>query len=199
VREAKRTSVVSGFSRTVIPPEHPIDPAARSDFRLRAAECGRTRRSVMRKQVWGACIIAGILVSVSSAGVYGQAMKEKSLYDRLGGKKAITAVVDEFVSRVAADKRINEFFAQTASDEKRLKMFKGKLVDQICEASGGPCTYTGKDMKSAHIGMGIAGGDFDALVEDLVGALDTFKVGAHEKDQLLGALAPMKSDIVEKR
>lgn len=153
----------------------------------------------MRKPVWGAFIIAAILVSVSSAATYGQAMKEKSLYERLGGKKAITAVVDEFVSRVAADKRINAFFARTASDEKRLKTFKGKLVDQICEASGGPCKYTGKDMKSAHTGMGIGGSDFDALVEDLSAALDRFNVGAHEKDQLLGALAPMKTDIVEKR
>jgi hemoglobin len=53
-------------------------------------------------------------------------------------------------------------------------------------------------MKAAHMGLGISGGDFNALVEDLVGALDKFKVGQHEKDQLLGALGPMKSDIVEK-
>ena len=72
-------------------------------------------------------------------------------------------------------------------------------MDQICEASGGPCKYTGKDMKTAHMGMGIGGGDFDALVGDLVGALDHFKVPQHEKDQLLGALGPMKADIVEKK
>src|SRR5215813_15209256 len=126
------------------------------------------------------------------------AAKQKSLYDRLGGKKAITAVVDEFVGRVAADTRINSFFAKTAEDPKRLASFKKKLVDQICEASGGPCKYTGKDMKSAHAGMGISGGDFGALVEDLVGALDKFKVGEKEKNELLGALAPMKSQIVEK-
>jgi hemoglobin len=153
----------------------------------------------MRKSVWGVVVIAAILVGVSSAGMAGQPMKEKSLYDRLGGRKAITAVVDEFVSRVAADSRINTFFAATAADAKRLAGFKMKLVDQICEASGGPCKYKGKDMKTAHMGMGVAGADFDALVEDLVGALDKFMVGAHEKDQLLGALGPMKSDIVEKR
>jgi hemoglobin len=152
----------------------------------------------MRKCVLGVFVIAGLLVSVSSAPLVGQGMKEKPLYDRLGGKKAITAVVDEFVSRVAADARINKFFAQTAADPMRLKSFKGKLVDQICQASGGPCKYMGKDMKSAHMGMGVGGADFDALVEDLVGALDKFKVGAHEKDQLLGVLGPMKSDIVEK-
>src|SRR5579862_3462494 len=124
--------------------------------------------------------------------------KDKTLYERLGGKKAITAVVDEFVGRVAMDTRINSYFAKTAGDPKRLATFKMKLVDQICMASGGPCKYTGKDMKSAHAGMGITSPDFDALVQDLVGALDKFKVGEKEKNDLLGALGPMKSDIVTK-
>jgi len=141
-------------------------------------------------------MIAALIWGVPTASLYGQT-KEKSLYDRLGGKKAITAVVDEFVGRVAADTRINGFFGPTASDPKRLAMFSGNLVDQICEASGGPCKYKGKDMKSAHAGMNISSANFDALVQDLVGALDKFKVGQHEKDQLLGALGPMKSDIVE--
>jgi hemoglobin len=153
----------------------------------------------MRKQILGVVVIAGLMLSVSSASLFGQAaMPEKSLYERLGKKKAITAVVDEFVGRVAADTRINAFFGATASDPKRLKMFKGNLVDQICQASGGPCKYKGKDMKTAHMGMGISTANFNALVEDLVGALDKFKVGQHEKDQLLGALGPMKGDIVEK-
>jgi hemoglobin len=124
--------------------------------------------------------------------------KQKSLYSRLGGKKAITAVVDEFVNNVAADDRINKFFADTAKDPKRLAAFKGKLVDQICQASGGPCKYKGKDMKTAHAGMGVSEADFNALVEDLVKALDKFNVGQPEKDELLGALGPMKGDIVEK-
>ena len=151
----------------------------------------------MKKSVLGVFVIAGLLVGVSSAPALGQ-MKEKSLYDRLGKKKAISSVVDEFVSRVAGDARINRMFASTAGDPARLKKFKSHLVDQICEASGGPCKYSGKSMKAAHMGMGISGNDFGALVEDLVGALDKFKVGQHEKDQLLGALGPMKSDIVEK-
>ncbi len=137
-----------------------------------------------------ACLLMG-LASVTPAA-------EKTLYARLGGKKAITAVVDEFVGRVAADNRINHFFKDTASDPKRLAKFKKNLIDQICEASGGPCKYKGKDMKTAHAGMGVGDGDFTALVEDLVGALDKFNVGATEKDQLLGALGPMKKDIVEK-
>ena len=155
----------------------------------------------MKNSIWGIFVIAAVLAAVSSAPLIGQGSvtKEKSLYSRLGGKKAIVAVVDEFVSRVAADARINAFFAATAANPARLKAFKGKLVDQICMASGGPCKYTGKTMKAAHAGMGVSGADFDALVGDLVGALDKFKVGSHEKDQLLGALGPMKTDIVEKK
>jgi hemoglobin len=127
------------------------------------------------------------------------ATKAKSLYDRLGGKKSITAVVDEFVARCAADKRINAFFAKTAANPAQLKKFKANLVDQISEASGcTTCKYKGKSMKEAHKGMGISGADFNALVEDLVGALDKFKVPEKEKGELLGALGPMKSDIVEK-
>jgi hemoglobin len=123
---------------------------------------------------------------------------DKSLYERLGGKKSITAVVDEFVGRVAMDARINHYFGAAAADPVRMKLFKANLVDQICQASGGPCKYTGKDMKSAHAGMGITAADFNALVEDLTGALDKFKVKDKEKGELLGALAPMKSDIVTK-
>src|SRR5581483_10768462 len=143
-----------------------------------------------------AVVCLAMIVSVPLSAV-ARTGHEKSLYDRLGGKKAITAVVDEFVSRVAADDRINKFFAQAASDPARLASFKMKLVDQICQATGGPCKYTGKDMKTAHEGMGISDEDFGALVEDLEGALDKFNVPDKEKQELLGMLAPMKGDIVE--
>ena len=144
----------------------------------------------------GLAAVVAVALLTSPAGAQ---TAEKSLYERLGGKPAITAVVDEFVARVAADTRINKYFAAAAADPARLAAFKGKLVDQICEASGGPCKYTGRDMKSAHMGMGVTGADFDALVQDLVGALDKFKVGTREKEQLLGALGPMRGDIVERR
>jgi hemoglobin len=124
------------------------------------------------------------------------AMAKKSLYSRLGGKKAITAVVDEFVGIVANDGRINKFFADTAKDPKRLAKFKGALVDQICQGTGGPCKYKGKDMTTAHKGMGITDADFGALVEDLVAALNKFNVPEAEKNELLGILGPMKPQIV---
>lgn len=133
----------------------------------------------------------GIVLAAPSAEA---TLHKKSLYHRLGGKAAITAVVDDFVGNVAKDKRINAFFADT--DIPRLKR---QLVDQICEASGGPCKYKGKSMKAAHRGMGVADRHFDALVQDLAKSLAKFKVGAREQKELLGALAPMRKDIVEKK
>src|ERR687883_670543 len=94
-----------------------------------------------------------------------------SLYERLGGNDAITSVVDSFVDRCASDDRINRKFERT--DIPRLRKM---LVDQVCEATGGPCTYSGRDMKETHAGMGVTAGEFGALVEDLVATLDQFDV-----------------------
>jgi hemoglobin len=114
-----------------------------------------------------------------------------TLYERLGRLDAITAVVDSFVARCADDDRINRKFERT--DIARLKKM---LVDQVCEAAGGPCTYTGRSMPETHDGMGVTAGEFDALVEDLVATLDEFDVPKAEQDELLGLLA-MREAIVE--
>jgi hemoglobin len=74
---------------------------------------------------------------------------------------------------------------------------KKMLVDQVCEAAGGPCTYTGRTMKETHDGMGVTAGEFDALVEDLIATLDEFGVPKAEQDELLGLLGPMRGEIVE--
>jgi len=103
------------------------------------------------------------------------------------------AVVDQFVANVAADGRINKHFANANLDH-----LKTQLVSQLGQASGGPQQYTGRDMKTVHAGMGIDPPAFDALIEDLVAALDQFKVGEKEKGEILAILQPMKADIVEK-
>jgi hemoglobin len=115
-----------------------------------------------------------------------------SLYERLGGLDAITAVVDSFVARCAGDDRINAKFART--DVPRLTKM---LVDQVCDAAGGPCTYTGRDMRTTHDGMGVTAGEFDALVADLVATLGELGVPEAEQAELLGLLAPLRGDIVE--
>ena len=116
---------------------------------------------------------------------------KKTLYERLGGAAALTAVVDDFVANVAADQKINHFFAKTD-----IPTFKKNLTDQLCSATGGGCTYAGKDMKTAHAGMHIRSRDFNALVQDLGMALNKFKVPAQEQHELVAILAPLKGDIV---
>jgi hemoglobin len=116
----------------------------------------------------------------------------KSLYDRLGGVDAIKAVVKDFVEeRVAKDNRINARFLNTD-----IPKLEGLLTDQICAATGGPCTYSGRSMKETHAGMHITEAEFTALVEDLKASLDKFNVGKTEQDELIGALAKMHDDIV---
>jgi truncated hemoglobin YjbI/pimeloyl-ACP methyl ester carboxylesterase len=116
----------------------------------------------------------------------------KSLYDRLGGLDAINAAVDSWVARVAGDDRINRKFERT--DIPRLKK---EVVDQLCEATGGPCTYTGRSMPDTHAGMKTTAGEFDAVMQDLGAVLDEFKVPKTEQDELVDLLMPMRGDIVE--
>lgn len=146
----------------------------------------------MRKNVILIALVAvAILASALLVNVKPVAAQD-SLYTRLGGNAAITAVVDEFLANVVADARINKFFANV--DAARLRTL---LIEQIGAATGGPEVYTGRDMKTTHAGMGITDADFNALVEDLVKALDKFSVPEKEKTELLTALAGLKGDIVE--
>lgn len=115
----------------------------------------------------------------------------KKLFDRLGGQAAIEKVIDDFIKIVVADARINEFFK--SADAGNLKK---QLVDQVCNATGGPCEYKGKDMKTAHTGLKITDAHFDALVEDLVKALKDNKVADADIKELGDALGGMRKEIV---
>jgi hemoglobin len=139
--------------------------------------------------------IATVAVAVAATWTLSSAPSfaaERSLYERLGGQGAIQAVVTKFIGNVGADKRINSYFATTD-----LKNLNKLLVEQVCMVTGGPCSYSGRDMKTAHKGMKVTTAAFNSLVEDLVSALDTFNVPKKEKDELIGILATLKGDIVE--
>jgi hemoglobin len=114
-----------------------------------------------------------------------------SLYERLGSLPAIEAVVEDFVANVDSDPRINAFFAQ--SHKPKMKRW---LAEFFCVSTGGPCTYSGRPMKSGHRDMAINEAHFNALVEDLVKSLDKFRVPVREKQELLTLLVGLKSDIV---
>ena len=140
---------------------------------------------------WRAAIGSVTAAALLAAGCAGGMGEKKSLYNRLGGKPAIQAVVDDFIVNVAGDARVNQRLAGAS-----IPKLKTNLVDQICELSGGPCKYTGQSMRAAHSGMKSTDAEFDAVVDDLVKSLDKLKVPAPEKDELLSALGRMKKDIV---
>jgi hemoglobin len=116
----------------------------------------------------------------------------KSLYDRLGGLDMINALTESWVARVGGDDRANGKFART--DIPRLMK---EVTDQLCEATGGPCTYTGRSMAETHRGMQTTAGEFDVVMQHLDAALDELNVPGAEQAELVGLLMPMRDDIVE--
>ncbi len=118
------------------------------------------------------------------------------LYKRLGDYDAIAAVVDDFIGRMVKDPQLAKFFVGHSTDT--LHHIRQLVVDQLCAATGGPCIYIGRDMKTSHAGLGITDNDWQAAVNHLVGTLDQFKVPAKEKEEVLNALSGLKKDIVEK-
>jgi hemoglobin len=121
---------------------------------------------------------------------------QPTLYKRLGGYDAIAAVTDDFLGRLSTDPQFTKFFAGHSTDS--IKRIRQHVVDFLCFGTGGPCVYTGRDMKSSHAGLGITEADWNASVKDLVATLDKFNVPAKEKDDVLAAVGGLKKDIVDK-
>jgi hemoglobin len=122
------------------------------------------------------------------------AQQPRTLYQRLGGYDAITAVVGDFADRLFADQKLASFFgSMSTSTQTRFKQLNTLLV---CNATGGPCTYLGRSMPESHAGIGIANADFDAVAAHLVATLDKFKVPAAEKAELLAIIGGLRPSIV---
>ena len=132
----------------------------------------------------------------TSAPAAPQAQAEKSLYQRLGGYDALAAVSDDFIQRLASDKRLSRFVAGLSVDSQ--KKLRQHLVDFLCEKTGGPCIYIGRDMKTSHTGLQITEDDWKAGGEALVATLDKFKVPQKEKDEVVAFVMSLRGDIVNR-
>lgn len=141
-----------------------------------------------------ATLTACVLLPATTTPVTAQG--EKSLYQRVGGYDALALVVDDFIGRLVSDKQFDKFFAGFSVDSK--KRIRQHILDQFCAATGGPCVYMGRDMKTTHGGLGITEADWNAAVKHLTASIDKFKVPQKEKDELLAFVATLKKDIVEK-
>ena len=125
-----------------------------------------------------------------------QMAAQDSLYKRLGGYDALAAVTDDFIGRLATDPKLGRFFVGLSTDSKiRVRQH---VVDFLCVATGGPCKYTGRDMTTAHTGLGITEEDWTISVKALGATLDKFRVPAREQGEVISAIAGLKSQIVGK-
>ena len=144
------------------------------------------------KTVMSMCIALFLIASTATA----QQMATESLYKRLGGYDAIAAVTDDFLGRLVGDPSLAKFFTGHSADSKQ--RIRQHVVDFLCGATGGPCVYKGRDMKTSHAGLGITKAEWNASVQHLVATLDKFKVPPKEKTDLLAAASALEKDIVEK-
>lgn len=149
---------------------------------------------MIRRYVAATLLCVMVLGTLAACATMGDQASSPSLYKRLGGREGIAVVVDDFVSNVVGDARVNSRFK--GLQPVAVFKFKSNLSDQICDATGGPCSYVGRDMKTTHQGMKITNVEWDATVENLVKALDKHKVPAKEKQELINVLAPLKAQIV---
>jgi hemoglobin len=140
-------------------------------------------------------LVLSLLLTMSATAF--AASQEKSLYERVGGYNALAAVVDDFIGRLISDKQFEKFFIGQSTDSK--KRIRQHILDQFCAATGGPCVYTGREMKTSHAGLGITNAEWDAAAKHLVASLDKFKVPEKEKGELLAFVTGLKKDIVEKQ
>jgi len=122
------------------------------------------------------------------------AQSQPTLYQRLGGYDAIAAVTDDFITHLATDPPLGRFFTGLSTDSK-IKV-RQHVVDFLCVATGGPCKYTGRDMRTAHTGLNISEADWNTSVKCLMGTLDKFKVPEKEKAEVLNAVGGLKAEIV---
>ena len=122
-------------------------------------------------------------------------MSKTTLYERLGGYDAISAVASDLLSRLQADLQLGRFWEHRGEDG--VKREKQLLIDFLCSSAGGPLYYTGRDMKTTHKGMKISESDWSAFLRHLNATLDVFQVPQGERDEVVAFVQSTKSEIVE--
>lgn len=137
---------------------------------------------------------ASIAPAYAAAPPAAAAAADSTLYKRLGGYDALAAVTDDFLGRLATDPQLGRFFKGLSTDSQ--KRVRQHVIDFLCNATGGPCAYVGRDMKTAHTGLNITEEDWNSSVKALVATLDKFKVPDREKNEVLTAISGLKGDIV---
>lgn len=140
-------------------------------------------------------LFLGLWISTTGSPPAKAQEKPTTLYQRLGGYDAIAALVDDFVGRLSSDPKFARFFQGSSADSRKRR--RQLLVEQLCEAAGGSCYYTGRSMKASHQGLGITGADWDLMLKHLTASFDKLRVRPQERKAVLDIFASTKGDIVE--
>ena len=143
--------------------------------------------AALAARILACTLLASITTGVAQA-------RGATLYEQMGGESKMRAVAEEFTRVLLADDRTNFTFAETD-----LKKFTQFIFEQFCNLSGGPCQYTGRDMKTAHAKLNVDDAMFNALTEDLYIAFEHVGVPYRLQNKLIVLLAPMQRDIVKPR
>jgi len=144
------------------------------------------------KRILGRAVVAALLLAaVLALGAPAGVAADDTLYRAFGERDGLVKIVADATDRWVADDRIKDTF-----DNINLDRFKKLLVDQLCELTGGPCKYTGRNMYEAHKGLHLNQAEFNALVEDLQLAMDKYDIPFSTQNRLLAMLAPMERDSV---
>ncbi len=156
------------------------------------------RRTLIR--LMAAAMAMVVMAVLSAQAIHAQEKPTpvvKPLYERLGGVYSIATVVDDFIERLLVNNILN---ANPRIKEARERVPKAGLkfhvTALICQLSGGPQVYTGRNMKNSHALLNISGKEWDAMVADFVACLNHFKVPEKEQSELLALVGPTKTDIV---
>lgn len=122
-------------------------------------------------------------------------MSEKTLFERLGGYDALSAVANDLLTRLRADSQLGRFWEHRGDDG--IAREKQLLIDFLCSSAGGPLYYTGRDMKTSHRGMRISGSDWSAFMGHLDATLDAFQVPQRERNEVVAFIQSTQPDIVD--
>ncbi len=149
----------------------------------------------MKKRFYKVIILIFTAILIFGCATTEKRKTQKSLYSRIGGYDAVAAVVDNFLGRMASDQQLKRFFEGAEQDN--LKRTRQLIVEFVCAATGGPCFYTGRDMKVTHKGLGITERDWNLAVKHFVATLNNFKVPDKEKNELVALVGSLKGSVVD--
>lgn len=146
----------------------------------------------MARWWFGALLLGGVAIGGPEVGA---AQPTPNLYQRLGRYDGIASFSDEFLKNLGEQPRLIRFFGGLSENSRQ--RLRQHIVDFLCEATGGPCFYLGRDMKTAHKGLAIAAADWEEGVKALLATLDAFEVKGATRDEVIAAVQALRGDIVE--